>query len=169
MWLENAAYEAGVDLSEYLKDVLKKGAISDTQEMLDPETEYVVYAFGLSNNGIVTTSLYKQTFTTLSTELTELNFEIEVTDVGYDTAKVSVVPDNDKAIYFVNVFSYEDYEYYGGDESAFAEHLTQLRNYYYNLGATADQMVANLGFVGAKSLTVEKLKQRVSSRHIRSR
>ena len=158
MWLEDAAYNAGVELSEYLEDVLKKGAISDTQDMLDPETEYVVYAFGLSNNGIVTTSLYKQSFTTLATELTEINFEIKVSEIGYDTAKVSVVPDNDKAIYFVNVFSYEDYENYGGDESAFAEHLTQLRNHYYNLGATADQMVANLGFVGAKSWTAKKLK-----------
>ena len=158
LWLDDAAFNAGVELSEYLEGVLKTGVISDTQDKLDPATEYILYAFGLSKTGIVTTSLYKQSFTTLATELTELNFEIEVTDIGYDTAKVSVVPDNDKAIYFVNVFSYEDYEYYGGDESAFAEHLTQLRNYYYNLGATADQMVANLGFVGAKSLTVEKLK-----------
>ena len=158
LWLDDAAYNAGVELSEYLEGVLKTGVISDTQDKLDPATEYIVYAFGLSKTGIVTTSLYKQSFTTLATELTEINFEIEVSEIGYDTAKVSVVPDNDKAIYFVNVFSYEDYEYYGGDESAFAEHLTQLRNYYYNLGATADQMVANLGFVGAKSLTVEKLK-----------
>lgn len=158
MWLDDAAYNAGVELSEYLEGVLKTGIISDTQDKLDPATEYILYAFGLSKTGIVTTSLYKQSFTTLATELTELNFVIEVSEIGYDTAKVSVVPDNDKAIYFVNVFSYEDYEYYGGDESAFAEHLTQLRNYYYNLGATADQMVANLGFVGAKSLTVEKLK-----------
>ena len=158
LWLDDAAFNAGVELSEYLEGVLKTGVISDTQDKLDPATEYIVYAFGLSKTGIVTTSLYKQSFTTLATELTEINFEIEVSEIGYDTAKVSVVPDNDKAIYFVNVFSYEDYEYYGGDESAFAEHLTQLRNYYYNLGATADQMVANLGFVGAKSLTVEKLK-----------
>ena len=158
LWLDDAAFNAGVELSEYLEGVLKTGVISDTQDKLDPATEYIVYAFGLSKTGIVTTSLYKQSFTTLATELTEINFEIKVSDIGYDTAKVSVVPDNDKAIYFVNVFSYEDYEYYGGDESAFAEHLTQLRNYYYNLGATADQMVANLGFVGAKSLTVEKLK-----------
>lgn len=157
-WLDNAAYEAGVDLSEYLEDVLKKGVISDTQDMLDPETEYVVYAFGLSNNGIVTTSLYKQTFTTLSTEFTELNFEIEVTDIGYDTATVTVTPDNDKAIYFVNVFSLEDYQNYGGDESAFVAHINKLRNYYYGLGATADQMVANLGYVGTKSLSVEDLK-----------
>ena len=161
LWLENAAYEAGVDLSEYLKGVLKKGAISDTQDMLDPETEYVVYAFGLSNNGIVTTSLYKQTFTTLSTELTELNFEIEVTDVGYDTATITVTPDNDKAFYFVNVFSLEDYQNYGGDESAFAAHINKLRNYYYGLGATADQMVANLGYVGTKSLSVEDLRWRM--------
>ena len=158
LWLDDAAFNAGVELSEYLEGVLKTGVISDTQDKLDPATEYIVYAFGLSKRGIVTTSLYKQSFTTLATELTEINFEIEVSEIGYDTAKVFVVPDNDKAIYFVNVFSYEDYEYYGGDESAFAEHLTQLRNYYYNLGATADQMVANLGFVGAKSLTVEKLK-----------
>lgn len=157
-WLDSAAYEAGVDLSEYLEDVLKKGAISDTQDMLDPETEYVVYAFGLSNNGIVTSSLYKQTFKTLSTELTELNFEIEVTDIGYDTATITVTPDNDKAFYFVNVFSLEDYQNYGGDESAFAAHINKLRNYYYGLGATADQMVANLGYVGAKSLSVEDLK-----------
>ncbi len=157
-WLEDAAYNAGVGLSEYLEGVLKKGVISDTQDMLDPETEYVVYAFGLSNNGIVTTSLYKQTFTTLSTELTELNFEIEVTDVGYDTATITVTPDNDKAFYFVNVFSLEDYQNYGGDESAFVAHINKLRNYYYGLGATADQMVANLGYVGAKSLSVEDLK-----------
>ena len=157
-WLEDAAYNAGVGLSEYLEGVLKKGVISDTQDMLDPETEYVVYAFGLSNNGIVTTSLYKQTFTTLSTELTELNFEIEVTDIGYDTATVTVTPDNDKAFYFVNVFSLEDYQNYGGDESAFVTHINKLRNYYYGLGATADQMVANLGYVGAKSLSVEDLK-----------
>ena len=158
MWLDDAAYDAGVELSEYLEGVLKKGAIGDTQDMLDPETEYIVYAFGLSNNGIVTTSLYKQTFTTLSTELTELNFEIEVTDIGYDTATITVTPDNDKAFYFVNVFSLEDYQNYGGDESAFAAHINKLRNYYYGLGATADQMVANLGYVGAKSLSVEDLR-----------
>ena len=158
MWLDDAAYDAGVELSEYLEGVLKKGAISDTQDMLDPATEYIVYAFGLSNNGIVTTSLYKQTFTTLSTELTELNFEIEVTEIGYDTATITVTPDNDKAFYFVNVFSLEDYQNYGGDESAFAAHINKLRNYYYGLGATADQMVANLGYVGAKSLSVEDLR-----------
>ncbi|MBQ3234453.1 MAG: hypothetical protein IJA96_07635 [Alistipes sp.] len=158
MWLDDAAYDAGVELSEYLEGVLKKGAISDTQDMLDPATEYIVYAFGLSNNGIVTTSLYKQTFTTLSTELTELNFEIEVTDIGYDTATITVTPDNDKAFYFVNVFSLEDYQNYGGNESAFAAHINKLRNYYYGLGATADQMVANLGYVGAKSLSVEDLR-----------
>ena len=158
LWLENAAYDAGMELSEYLPDILKKGVISDTQDKLDPATEYIVYAFGLSDNGIVTTSLYKQTFTTLSTGLTELNFEIEVTDVGYDTATITVTPDNDKAFYFVNVFSLEDYQNYGGDESAFAAHINKLRNYYYGLGATADQMVANLGYVGAKSLSVEDLK-----------
>ena len=158
MWLDDAAYDAGVELSEYLEGVLKKGAISDTQDKLDPATEYIVYAFGLSNNGIVTTSLYKQTFTTLSTELTELNFEIEVTDIGYDTATITVTPDNDKAFYFVNVFSLEDYQNYGGDESAFVAHINKLRNYYYGLGATADQMVANLGYVGAKSLSVEDLR-----------
>lgn len=156
-WLEDAAYDAGVDFSDYIEGVLKKGVTSDTQDMLDPATEYVVYAYGLSKRGEVTTSLYKQVFTTLATELTELNFEIAVSDIGYDTATVTVTPDNDKAIYFVNVFSYDDYEYYGGDETAFAEHLTQLRNYYYNLGATADQMVANLGYVGTKSLQVKNL------------
>lgn len=158
LWLENAAYDAGMELSQYLPDILKKGVISDTQDKLDPATEYIVYAFGLSDKGIVTTSLYKQVFTTLSTELTELNFEIEVTDIAYDTATVTVTPDNDKAFYFVNVFSLEDYQNYGGDESAFVTHINMLRNYYYSFGATAEQMVANLGYVGPKALAVKDLK-----------
>ena len=157
-WMDSVAYEEGLTLSEYLESVLRKGVTSDTQDMLDPATEYVVYAYGLTTRGEITTPLYKQTFKTLSTELTELNFEIEVTDIGYDTATVTVTPDNDKAFYFVSVFSLEDYQNYGGDESAFAAHINKLRNYYYGLGATADQMVANLGYVGAKSLSVEDLK-----------
>ena len=157
LWLDDAAYEAGVELSEYLEGVLKKGVVNDMQDKLDPATEYIVYAFGLTHNGIVTTPLYKQAFTTLATELTELSFDISISDIGYDTATINVTPNNDKAIYFVNAFSYEDYEYYGGDASAFTEHLTQLRNYYYSLGATADQMVANLGFVGTRSLPIEEL------------
>ncbi|MBQ3172803.1 MAG: hypothetical protein IJB56_00680 [Alistipes sp.] len=157
-WMDSFAYEQGLTLSEYLESVLRKGVTSDNQDMLDPATEYVVYAYGLTTRGEITTPLYKQNFTTLATELTELNFEIEVKDITYDTATIAVTPDNDKAIYFVNAFSYDDYDYYGGDKTAFAEHLTQLRNYYYNRGATADQMVANLGFVGTKSLKMKDLK-----------
>lgn len=158
MWLDNAAYEAGVELSEYLEGVLKKGVISDTQDKLDPATEYIVYAFGLSTQGIVTTKLYKQEFTTLATELIDLSFEIKVSNIDYDSATVSVKPDDKKAIYFVNVLSEGDYNHFGGDENAFVEHLTTLRNYYYGMGATAEQMVANLCYVGDKQIEVEKLK-----------
>ena len=45
LWLDDAAFNAGVELSEYLEGVLKTGVISDTQDKLDPATEYIVYAF----------------------------------------------------------------------------------------------------------------------------
>ena len=48
LWLDDAAFNAGVELSEYLEGVLKTGVISDTQDKLDPATEYIVYAFAQS-------------------------------------------------------------------------------------------------------------------------
>ena len=156
-WFEQAAYDEGIDIEEFYERELKQGTIEDTQDTLNPETEYYIYAYGLKTDGTVLTKLHKEPFTTPAVQLMDVNFDIEVTDIGYDTAKITVTPEDNSVIYFINVFSDADYDYWGGDESAFQKHLVYLRNYYLAKGATTDQIIANLASAGKKSLTVENL------------
>ncbi len=158
VWFSGEAYDAGMELDEYLGRELKRGVLVDSQGDLDPMTDYYIYAYGLSTQGTPLTAIHKLPFTTKSAEKIELNFDIEVSDIGYSTATISVVPESKQATYFVNVFSDEDYEYWGGDETAFERHLIYLRSYYLGLGASVEEIVANLGYVGNKSLSVNKLK-----------
>lgn len=158
VWFSGQAYDAGMELEEYLERELKRGVLVDSQGDLDPMTDYYIYAYGLSTQGTPLTAIHKLPFTTKSAEKIELNFDIEVSDIGYSTATISVVPESKQATYFVNVFSDEDYEYWGGDETAFERHLIYLRSYYLGLGASVEEIVANLGYVGNKSLSVNKLK-----------
>lgn len=158
VWFSGQAYDAGMELEEYLERELKRGVLVDSQGDLDPMTDYYIYAYGLSTQGTPLTAIHKLPFTTKSAEKIELNFDIEVSDIGYSTATISVVPESKQATYFVNVFSEEDYEYWGGDETAFERHLIYLRSYYLGLGASVEEIVANLGYVGNKSLSVNKLK-----------
>lgn len=156
-WFYEISANEGITFEECLAERLKTGTLNDTQENLDPDSEYYIYAYGLSPEGDVLTPLYTTLFKTLSPELTKITFDVEVIDIDYTEATVNVTPSDNDALYFINVFSVADYEYYGGDDKAFANHLKALRSHYLNLGATTEQMVANLGAVGDKQLTAEKL------------
>lgn len=156
-WFYDIAYNEGITFEECLAERLKSGVLTDTQENLDPDSEYYIYVYGLSGEGDVITPLYTTLFKTLGTELTDTTFDVKVTDIDYTEATVSVTPSDKDALYFINVFSVADYEYYGGNDKAFANHLKALRSHYLNLGATTDEMVANLGAVGTKQLTAENL------------
>lgn len=158
LWFEEKMYDEGISAEEFYSRELKQGVMEDTQGDLTPETSYYVYAYGMNLNGLVITPLYKMEFTTKSVDIEELNFQIEVSEVDYSSALITVTPDRDDAYYFVNAFSEEEYQEWGGDAQAFANQLIALRDYYFAKGATVEQMVANLGFVGKKSLRVDDLK-----------
>ena len=157
-WFDNLIISEGISAEEFYERELKKGIVEDSQINLKPDTEYYIYAYGMTTNGIVTTKLYKELFKTSTVELKEVKFDIEITDIGYDEAKVVITPEQKDIIYFVNVFSDEDYEKWGGNETAYANQLLYVRDYYLSMGATTDQMLANLCYAGDKNITVNNLK-----------
>lgn len=158
LWFEESAYEEGIDLKEYLAELLKSGIVEDSQANLNPDTVYCIYAYGLTTKGKVLTDLYVKEFTTQSVEQIDINFKLNISDIGYNDAILTVEADNTSAPYFVNVLSQEDYDYWGGDDTAFKAHLIALREYYLAMGATADQMLANLGSVGKSTIEIKELK-----------
>lgn len=156
-WFEQRAMEDDKPLAQWLEEFLHVGAIEDDELGLMPGVKYYLYAYGLDYEGYFTTGVTKYEFETPEIQQNELGFKIEVTDIGLTKATVNVTADKDNAVFFVNVFSPEQYQQWGGDETAFATHALALVDYYVTMGRTTEEMVANLGSVGSASLVFDDL------------
>lgn len=147
-WFERKANEAGLSLAEWLDGFLNKGPFENDENGLMPGVSYYLYAYGLTEEGYFTTGVTKLCFTTPEVEMQDVTFSLDVSDIGLTGAKVSVTASDRKARFFVNVFSMEQYEEWGGNETAFANHAGSLVDHYVQLGQTVDAIVTNLSYVG---------------------
>lgn len=156
-WFKRKAEEEGVSLNEWLGEFLHKGKFEDVENGLMPDNDYYLYAYGLSEEGYFYTGVTKIEFSTPAIQMKNTSFEIEVKDIRLTSAKVSVTASEEDATFFVNIFSKEQYQEWGGDEKAFARHAEALVDYYVQMGQTPEAMVTNLGSVGKAELVFEGL------------
>ena len=156
-WFRNKALEEEKDLTEWLEDFLRVGPFESDEAGLMPGTAYYLYAYGLDYEGYFTTGVNKIEFTTPEIEMSDVTFDIKVSDIGLTNAKVSVTASEKNALFFVNVFSVAEYEQWGGDETAYASHAAALVDYYIKMGQTLEAMVTNLGSVGTEELVFNEL------------
>jgi hypothetical protein len=156
-WFERKALEEEKTLQEWLEDFLHKGRFESEEKGLMPGETYYLYAYGLDPEGYFTTGVTKLEFSTPEIQQTDLSFEISVTDIGLTKATVSVEANVENAVFFMNVFSMEQYEEWGGGETAFSNHAQALVDYYVTMGKTPEEMVTNLGTVGRGELIFDDL------------
>lgn len=156
-WFEMKAMEEEKTLELWLMDFLKKGTFEADEAGLMPGESYYLYAYGLDYEGYFTSGVTKMEFSTPEIQMNDLSFDINVTDIGLTSAKVNVQASDDKAIFFMNVFSKEQYEEWGGGEIAFSNHAQALVDYYVTMGKTPEDMVINLGSVGKGELLFDDL------------
>lgn len=89
---EDMDSSVGLGWQAWAIDDLKKGAITDLViNSMDPDTEYLVYAYGVNETFQRTTPIERQTIKTLKPEILKVNFKIEiVSDASAETkAKVT--------------------------------------------------------------------------------
>lgn len=156
-WFERKALEEDVPLDEWMESFLKKGHFEGDEQGLMPNEYYYLYAYGMTKEGYFTTGVTKFEFRTADIPMTELVLDVQVSEIGLSSAKVSVKPDDPKARYFVNVFTVGQYEEWGGNEDAFANQADALVDYYVTMGATLKEIVANLTSVGPSEIVFEDL------------
>lgn len=156
-WFQQKAMEEGKDLDEWLKDFLHVGSFEADEKGLMPGSTYYLYAYGLDYEGYFLTGVTKMEFSTPEIVQKEMTFEIDVTDVGLSKATVSVQASEETGLFFMNVFSQQQYQEWGGDETAFANHAAALVDYYVTMGRTLEEIVTNLGSVGMGSMIFDDL------------
>lgn len=105
------AGEYEISLEEYLTSVLSKGSHENIRMAgLDPETDYVIYIYGLSTIGEVTTRVFHQEFSTEPPYAgNDVTYDIDV-EINRAIATVTITPSHEGVAYFNSLITREDYE-----------------------------------------------------------
>lgn len=110
------AGEMDITLEEYLSSILSRGSHQNIRMAgLDPQTDYVVYIYGLTPAGVVTTRLFHKEFSTEPPyEGNDVTYDIDV-EVNRAIATITITPSHEGVAYFNNLITREDFEAYGSD------------------------------------------------------
>ena len=122
-----------------------------TESALDPDTEYYAFAFGITENGEITSGLNKVEFKTLSSggntggeDVTTSNntFDVNVTDITSTGAMVSVVASNYDTYYF-DVIEKEVYDMYTDKKEFAAEYIAEIKALFEAYGYSIGEILSS--------------------------
>ncbi len=157
-YFESIAAENGTTLDELLVAELRSGIQEYSTRLLDPGTEYVFYAYGLSTEGEALTDVNTYGFTAPAAEFIEgVEFEITGTDITPTSFTLNVTPNNPDIFYYCDVFivpsQYQEYcggtpEGIGPFVKSYLETVKASENYSQY---TWPYIVSGLTFRGASS------------------
>ena len=129
---------------------LDNGDMSGKVENLVPETDYVVFAFGMNEDGTITSGLSRADFKTKSFIATDnCSFTLSTTDVTATSMTVNVAPSAEATRYIVGITPASETAKYTLDEIA-AGFIEEIENINDNNKLTWE--TTPFVFSGAKSL-----------------
>lgn len=137
-WQYAASLYEGTDWKEIMRQDLRSGDIEETSDnlynLLEWGVEYMAYAYGIDEEGNITTQMTKRKFTTKKPETKNTTFEAEITKCEWDVAfnkyivEAHVTPSDPDAVYFITITNMDWYEWYfssdntGRNDEAFIQY-----------------------------------------------
>ena len=102
--LKMNAEEEGIDFKEYISKNRLSGSSPKTIGGLTPETEYVAFAYGLSDDGEIITDIYSADFATVAGEkVVDMDFGFEVVSLSGTEATVKISPEHNDRMYYYDL------------------------------------------------------------------
>ena len=122
-----------MDIKDIIANDLVKGSQSVSTDALlyltEWNTEYIVWAYGITAEGVVTTPITRRTFTTASPATSSMTFEVSNIDVewyeettaegtirGY-MAEATIIPSNKSERYFATITNKDWYDWYASESN----------------------------------------------------
>ena len=145
---EGYALDAGMPLEDYLasQNGLRKGEGVVELSGMKTDSEYYAFAVGMSYDGEQTTGLYKVLFKTLSLELIDMSFDMDVRVDG-TAAYVTIEPDVQYQRY---VFDAVNSSTIAVEDilSVYQDYISSVIKDYVNFGMSVEQAVMQISSVG---------------------
>ena len=109
------AQNQGVSVPDYLKTILNKGSYDNLKyKGLDPNSDYVIYVYGITPEGERTTEVYSAPATTQPPYDGPITLEVEVTEEN-NIMDITVTPSHDGVYYYWNLMDKATYEGYAAE------------------------------------------------------
>lgn len=135
-------------VEEYLESVLTRGTAEEKISMLKPNTDYELYAYGLTAAGERTTKVYRSAFRTGTPEMIEMDFGIELTVDG-PSVRADVKPSRTDQGYYYGFIPKQAYEESGMDYSAYLQDMLDVEISFGILnGMSIEEMLEQLLHTG---------------------
>lgn len=159
-YLQYMADYYGESLTQLLADNLLKGDIEWRYQYLEPNTEYVLYMYGMNINGEALTTVNKLSFKTTKVEQLDCTFDILVGDnITANSFSITIIPTDETVAYYYDVFPAWMYEEYCLSDAAnipafMAEYLPALASENNVTVSYAVGAISNYGTI-AHDFTLE--------------
>lgn len=102
--LKMNAEEEGVEFRDYISENRISGSSPKTISGLSPETEYIAFAYGLSDDGEIITDIYSSPFTTIEGEnIVDMDFTFEMVSISGTEATVKITPEHNDRMYYYDL------------------------------------------------------------------
>lgn len=102
--LKMNAEEEGVEFKDYISENRISGSSPKTISGLSPETEYIAFAYGLSDDGEIITDIYSSPFTTIEGEnIVDMDFTFEMVSISGTEATVKITPEHNDRMYYYDL------------------------------------------------------------------
>ena len=159
-YLQYIADYYGTSLTQLLADNLFKGDLDWRYQYLEPNTEYVLYTYGMNISGEALTAVNQLTFKTTKVEQLDCEFDILVGDnITSNSFSITIIPSDDTVAYYYDVFPAWMYEEYCLSDAAnipafMAEYIPALASENGVTVAYAVGAISNYGSI-AHDFTLE--------------
>ena len=112
------AQDQGIPVSEYIATILNKGSFDKLQyKGLDPSSEYVVYVYGMTAEGVRTTDIYSAEAVTQPPYEGPITLTVDVTESD-NIMDITVTPSHDGVRYYWNLMDKATYDGYAATHGA---------------------------------------------------
>lgn len=156
MWY---AGQYGYTLEEYLSEALYTG---DTELLevskLSPQTEYIVYAYGLTPQADVLTDLYYEFVTSKAPEHIDMSFDINY-DINGPMVDAEVIPSIGNQKYVFNTIKKSDYTNDNELKDYYQQLLLEQAETYELFGLSVEEFVSQISKTGNETISLELLSE----------
>lgn len=158
--IEQLAADEGISFTEALTQSLLRGEEQGEIEGLDPDTEYILYAYRMDESGAADGAVARREFRTQLPPEPEVTFTFTTTNASYTSLTIATEASDPETLFCTDLMEAVYFEQLGGNESAVLQYFTELAAYTASsYDMTVEELVQAMSVRGSDEYEYKDLTQ----------